>query len=95
MDFDPAGRFLDALSRVIGTPAFHEAHPQDAEPAQVVHPDACSCRQTFRVEGKKTVRTMWDKPKLTHISQVSVVKEKVWKVDATHGFEEKKSSSWF
>lgn len=59
-------------------------------------PPRCLQLQTnLQSGGKKTVRTMWDKPKLTHISQVSVVKEKVWKVDATHGFEEKKSSSWF
>lgn len=44
VDLDPAWRFLDALARVIGPPALDEAHPQDAQPAQVVNPDAGSGR---------------------------------------------------
>lgn len=46
MDLDPAWRLFDALTWVVGPPAFHEAHPQDAQPAQVIHPDAGSSRQT-------------------------------------------------
>lgn len=46
VDFDPARRLLDALPGVIGPPTLHEAHPQDAQPAQVVHADARGGRQT-------------------------------------------------
>lgn len=31
VDFDPAGRLLDALPRVVRAPAFNEAHAQDAK----------------------------------------------------------------
>lgn len=48
MDFDPAGRLLDALPRVVGPPAFHEAHAQNAQPAQVVDSDSRRGRQTCR-----------------------------------------------
>lgn len=59
MDLDPAGRFFDALPRVVGPPAFYEAHAQDAQPAQVVHPDARSRRQTWggkRGAAKRSMR---------------------------------------
>lgn len=46
VDLDPAWGLLDALPRVIGAPAFHKAHAQDAQPAQVIHADASGRRQT-------------------------------------------------
>lgn len=46
VDLDPARRLLDALPGVVGPPALHEAHPQDAQPAKVVHADAGGGRQT-------------------------------------------------
>lgn len=46
MDFDPAGGLLDALPRVVGPPAFHKAHAQNAQPAQVVDSDSRRGRQT-------------------------------------------------
>lgn len=46
VDLDPARRLLDALPGVVGPPALHEAHPQDAQAAQVVHADARGGRQT-------------------------------------------------
>lgn len=47
VDLDPAWCLLNALSWVIGTPTFHKAHAQDAQPAQVIHTDASGCRQTW------------------------------------------------
>lgn len=46
MDLDPAGRFFDALPGVVRPPPFYKAHPQDAQPAQVVNTDACGGGQT-------------------------------------------------
>lgn len=46
VDLDPAWCLLNALPWVIGTPAFHEAHAQDAQPAQIIHTDASCSRQT-------------------------------------------------
>lgn len=48
MDLNPAGCLFDALPWVVGPPALHEAHSQDAQPAQVINPNACSSRQTCR-----------------------------------------------
>ena len=45
LNLDPARRLLDALARVVGPPSLDEAEPEDAEAAQVVHPDARCCRQ--------------------------------------------------
>ena len=47
VDLDPAGRLLDALSGVVWPPALHKAHPQDAQPAQVVHSYPRRCRQAW------------------------------------------------
>ena len=38
VDLHPAGGVLDALPRVVGAPALHEAQPQDAQTPEVVHP---------------------------------------------------------
>lgn len=46
VDFDPARRLFDALPRVIGAPTFDEAHPEDAQAAQVVDADPGGGRQT-------------------------------------------------
>lgn len=46
VDFHPAGGVFNALTWVVGPPAFHKAEPQDAEPPQVIHADPCCCRQT-------------------------------------------------
>lgn len=46
MDLDPAGGLLDALPGVVGTPALDEAHPENAEPAEVVHTDTGCRRET-------------------------------------------------
>lgn len=48
MDLNPAGCLFDALPWVVRPPALHEAHSQDAQPAQVINPNACSSRQTCR-----------------------------------------------
>lgn len=50
VDLDPAGRLLDALPRVVGSPAFHKAHAQDAQPTEVIHADSGSGRQAWRRE---------------------------------------------
>lgn len=52
VDLDPARRLLDALPGVVGPPALHEAHPQDAQAPQVVHADARGRRQTCGREGQ-------------------------------------------
>lgn len=53
MDLDPAGGLLDALPGVVGTPALDEAHPENAEPAEVVHTDAGSCWETCRAKNHR------------------------------------------
>lgn len=40
MHLDPAGRFFDRLSGIVGAPTLHERQSQDAEASQIVHPDA-------------------------------------------------------
>lgn len=52
VDFDPAGGLLDALPRVVRPPAFHKTHSENAQPSEVVDPNAGSCRETWgRGEG--------------------------------------------
>lgn len=46
LNLDPARRFLDTVSGIVGTPAFNEAESQNAEPAEVVHTDASGRMQT-------------------------------------------------
>lgn len=46
VDLDPAGGLLDALAGVVRPPALDEAHPEDAQPPEVVDADARRCRQT-------------------------------------------------
>lgn len=50
MNLDPTRRLLDALTRVVRPPTLDEAHPQDAQPAQVVHSDAGGRGQTCKVK---------------------------------------------
>lgn len=49
VDLDPTRRLLDALPGVVGPPALHEAHPQDAQAPQVVDADARGGGQTCEV----------------------------------------------
>jgi len=40
LDFDPAWCLLDRLSVVVGTPTLDKREPEDAQPPEVVDPDA-------------------------------------------------------
>lgn len=62
VDLDPARRLLDALPGVVGPPALHEAHPQDAQAAQVVHADARRRRQTCGGGGRGRWKSYTDDP---------------------------------
>lgn len=46
VDFDPARGLLDALPGVVGPPAFNKTHPENAEPSEVIDPDAGGGRET-------------------------------------------------
>lgn len=50
MHFNPAGRLLDRLSRVIRTPALDKAQSQYAQATQIVHTDASSSCDTCKEE---------------------------------------------
>jgi len=45
LDLDPAWRVLDRGPQVVGTPAFHKTHLEDAETPEVVDSDARRRRQ--------------------------------------------------
>lgn len=53
MDLNPTGCLFNALPWVVWPPALHEAHPEDAQPAQVVDPNACSSWQTCRRDRRR------------------------------------------
>lgn len=46
VNLDPAGRLFDALSGVIGTPAFDKTHAKDAKATEIIHTDTGGRRQT-------------------------------------------------
>lgn len=62
MHLHPAGGVLDALPRIVRTPALHEAQAQDAQPPEIIHTNPCCCREADCRSDSTNTSWSWNIP---------------------------------